>query len=757
MQVEHDRVPIEGHVAQESLHKMSTPDTTPKDISFDSLSGLDELGRTQAARSLLDLLTKVQARNGLVIGLEGEWGSGKTWMLRQVETISGELPEDQRPVFVHFNPWMLGGQSEIVEAFLIQLASEVAPSEVATSGLQRGADIASKLIDYTRVLSTVKHLAPLANVLLPGSGVLLEGIGTASSEASAAVKDSAGTTLDRWKESPSKLSISAARARIVELLESEARRIVVIIDDLDRLAPADLGSMIQAVKAVADFPNLIYVLAYDPESTAHAIESAMRLPSGQGRKYLEKIVQLPFPLSEVPAYRMQAFAMKSFDRILGPYLGLESDRKDLDEALPRAAALMSNARDVIRLGTRLQIIAPQLATEINPADLLLAEALQLKASAMMVYVEAHRPDILVSQIERYDEDEAHRGHLGDPWQREGIDRDGDDEAAGKIRVGWRALLPKEARARHPIERAMAFLFDRVRESDWEVGPVASRLRIQRHRNWNRWRCTFAAVEYFENSEVLQWLAKPSLIGSSRAVESTEQFRMFCAQAIDLSDEAVEVDTHGFVEAYLWAAKHLGDRAVLSFDPLYSSWRALSEVLRKEPDQEIRHRAMVRLLECGSVWLSYPLIALAHRDAFGDDDRRPLDPSDRLIASESTVRELDESWISAAHAELAKLNEPDSDRPAFRLCNRILKLGGEIEPVRAHVEKMVCEAKRGLAVLFAGQSFTTGDVDCLDLGPLKELVPAADLVDALKRSPEFEESHPALVGVWRHWATQAAEQ
>lgn len=722
-------------------------------VGVDTVGTVDSLGRTKFSRHLLDVVQAIQADGGTVVGLEGEWGSGKTWVLRQTEMLCGELEQASRPVFVRFNPWMVSGTSEVVEAFLIQLAGELAEKSRPLAGFKNGAQIASKLIDYTRVLSTVKHLSHLANILLPGSGLLFEAIGTAAGEATAATQDALSPTLDRWKKTPETLSLSAARQQVVELLTKSERRIVVVVDDLDRLPPSDLGSMIQAVKAIADFPNLVYVLAYDPKTTAGALETALGLHKGDGYKYLEKIVQLPLHMPEVPAYRMQAFAKEGFEKVLQRLAAAASNTADLVEAVPRAAALMETPRDVVRLCTRLNVVAPHLAGEVNLADLLLAEALKLKEPAIIEYVDQHRPAMLIARIERYDDDLGHRGHLGDPLEQAGINDENLDERNRKLRCGWKDFLGKDSRRKIPVARAMTFLFDHAQEDEWGAEVTSSRLRIQRLKNWNRWRSAFADVEFFENSEVLAWLANPHALKGSRVLDDCMLFNEFCALASDLCDEAPTVNALGFVEMFIEAARSLGEEALFRSQSVYGPQAVVDAILRKEGNQETRGQAIALLLDSASVWLSYRLIAVAHVDAFGSKRKRPADAGDRLLEDEPTVRRLDHLWVEAAIAELKRVDTPDSMRPAFALARRILLLDGDREHVREAVTRIVKDRHSGLDILFSGDGYRDEQIHNFGWDGPNDLVSAVDLLEALPRSPGFEEGHRELVELWRHQATE----
>ena len=73
------------------------------------------------------------------------------------------------------------------------------------------------------------------------------------------------------------------------------KKIIVIIDDIDRLTNTQIKDIFQLVKQVGNFPNIIYVLSMDRDVVCRALESVHNI---NGAEYLEKIVQIPF---EIPA------------------------------------------------------------------------------------------------------------------------------------------------------------------------------------------------------------------------------------------------------------------------------------------------------------------------------------------------------------------------------------------------------------------------------------------------------------------------
>lgn len=711
--------------------KPSQPQATVPMIDVNGPSHIDALGRARFARELLEVVRILPAEGGAVVGLEGEWGSGKTWVLEHLDCLNEEQGEDEQVLLIRFNPWMVSGSAEIVETLLIQLASELGTTN-RRSSLQNGAAIAGKLIEYTGVLSSVKHLAPMANLLLPGSGLVLEGVAHVAGAAASAAKEMAGSTLDRLKKEPGKLSLNAAREAVKTLLKKAERKIAVLVDDLDRLPPAELAAMVQAVKAVADFPNVVYVLAYDPEAAAHALEEALRLRPGEGRRYLEKIVQFAMPVPEVPAFKMQEFAERRLQKSLGP-VGAE-DKPDLVEALRRAAALMRSPRDVLRMSTRLLLLVRRLVAEISPADLLLVEALNLKVPHVIEYVQQHQGAMLRAYVEG--------GPVRPPRSKWELHRDALVEPITDLRL-------KEA-----VRSAVAYLFDEVPEDlGFNETHNASRRRIQKVRNWSRWRTVVRHHEVFENSEVSAWLQRPREVKSSRAWADFESFLEFCRGAADLAGETADVDAVGFVELFGEAAQRFGEQP-LEYEPQITRFgpqHALIAVIRS--DRAGAPQAVARLIGACSVWLSQHIVWTVCSQTLGARDRDASPTDNPLVGNKDVAAGLVERWRDKAIAWLGEVSEPTPGRPACHLATWAFLMGHDADPLRGELARIVEQRPRGLEICFCDPMYSDQRIEHFGLLH-QEVLPEPDILKAaLSCSPGFEDGHERLL----NWKTMAASK
>jgi len=168
-------------------------------------------------------------------------------------------------------------------------------------------------------------------------------------------------------------SLESAKSELALALKQAGKRIVVIIDDLDRLLPSEMRAMFSLVKSLGDLPGVFYVLSYDHIAVSRALKEG---PEPIEPEFLEKIVQVPLKLPPPwqPEIR-QLFFAKLNSVILDAVPSDESRwRKVFFEAIE---PYIRNPRDVTRLANTLQVIWPNVAGDVDLTDLLILTALQL--------------------------------------------------------------------------------------------------------------------------------------------------------------------------------------------------------------------------------------------------------------------------------------------------------------------------------------------------------------------------------------------
>lgn len=275
----------------------------------------------------------------MVIGIYGKWGEGKTTVLNFIDS---ELKHHSNIATIFFNPWMFPSETELFIAFYTELAK----------GLEKS-------------LSTVKETIGqiISDYVAPFAG-LLDKADTA---------EKIGTLL-------SNVRLEELRDRIGKFLVEQNKLVVVFIDDIDRLDKDEIHAVFRLIKLSANFENVIYVLAFDPEIVIDALsERYFNKKEIAGQNFLEKIVQVPINLPKIPTNDLRTFCYKQIDKTL------QLNEINLTEAEIREYTrgffegieiMLRTPRMAIRYANMLNFSLPLVKEEVNIVEFLLIEAVR---------------------------------------------------------------------------------------------------------------------------------------------------------------------------------------------------------------------------------------------------------------------------------------------------------------------------------------------------------------------------------------------
>jgi hypothetical protein len=319
----------------------------------------DKLGRRSYAQAAVSALARVSPTNGVVLSVEGAWGSGKTSTLAMMEALL--QAKEPAPVIVHFNPWLVGDRDALLRHFLSKIAAEVKLADHAADGKR----VARELKAYSKVFDFIK--------LIPGAEPW--------SSLVKSVIESAGDTVDSVAgyKTP---DVEARKSRVEEALQGLSRPIIVFIDDIDRLFPLEVFEMVRIVKAVGDLPNVGYVLAWDPDYVSAALRNA-GVPHSE--TYLDKIVQIRLPLPAVGLEARSVLINEALSR-----LHAEADKVYFTNSQDRLGTLyfsglreiFEQPRDYARIFNTVALIEPTLRGEVVLADIIAFAALMVRAPSV---------------------------------------------------------------------------------------------------------------------------------------------------------------------------------------------------------------------------------------------------------------------------------------------------------------------------------------------------------------------------------------
>jgi predicted KAP-like P-loop ATPase len=174
---------------------------------------------------------------------------------------------------------------------------------------------------------------------------------------------------------PGAPDVRELKQQIADALAAQPRRLVVVIDDIDRLRPDEIRELFSVIKAVADFPNTVYLLAFDDDVVA----SALSADEVDGRAYVEKIVQVPFELPIPESATLQTLFIEQLEAIVGEEVDPDLlDNEDLSTLLHFGLMpLMATPRDVVRLTNSLRVTYAAVLGEVNVVDFVGLEAARI--------------------------------------------------------------------------------------------------------------------------------------------------------------------------------------------------------------------------------------------------------------------------------------------------------------------------------------------------------------------------------------------
>lgn len=268
----------------------------------------DRLGFRQIAARIATSLVDHASNDGIVIGIDGAWGTGKSSLLFLIEDELGKLDVKQRPTVINFRPWLVGQRDTLLASLFSTLLAQINKvaaqagdaTGVSVEKARAAAEALRKFTDGLARFGSFVEFAGDASGIVPvkwfGRGM-----------------KSAGKATEKKAETP---PLPELKENLVRSLKELGHRFVVTIDDVDRLEPSEVIEVLRLVRSVADFPNVIYLLCYDSDILAHSIKEAAKVKSGQS--YLEKIVQLTIMVPTPEAFELRQWFTDDLHKIASP-------------------------------------------------------------------------------------------------------------------------------------------------------------------------------------------------------------------------------------------------------------------------------------------------------------------------------------------------------------------------------------------------------------------------------------------------------
>lgn len=419
----------------------------------------DGLERLAFSKHLADTIISWKNEECLVISLCGKWGSGKTSILNFVKEYVNEANKekfDEMPFFgvnvkikkegepkyreilfcgvnteieetdeldeeitiIEFNPWQYSGEQNLAYHFYNELAKEIR----IRGGTDSDKEISKKLMLYSSVLDVFSYGSSkfLKNFsLVFGVGLFLILSSTKNMSflyliaifsiilgLSKDLFDKVARVFEekaKFKEKP----LSALKYDLKNQLLERKKKILIIIDDIDRLNKCEIKQIFQLVKVNTDFPNIIYLMAFDKEIIEKNLEDGEHI---SGRDYLKKISQVDFDVPVVKNIKIKQFLFKELNSILSklPVDSTNSLERHywLEVSSSGFLDCFENLRDVKRFANSLEfnllLMHKKTSLEVNIIDFISIEFIRIWYPGLYYSIKINK-ELLTTVPERYND------------------------------------------------------------------------------------------------------------------------------------------------------------------------------------------------------------------------------------------------------------------------------------------------------------------------------------------------------------------
>lgn len=263
------------------------------------------------------------------IGVFGDWGSGKTSVLKMA---SSRLQKDEKILTLWFNGWLFEGYDQTKSSLMERLVSELLAKRRTSNQVKQLAIRLFRRINWLRVAGTTLKVGgafalggpPMAAVAAaPDLAELAKKVGESLETVD---EDLLENNLKECQAETFSRNIEGFREDFQALLkEANIERLVVIIDDLDRCLPPTVIQTLEAIKLFLSVGNVAFVIGADERLVQYAVRQRFpELPGDRadvGRDYLEKLIQYPIRIpslsrSEVQSYVALLFVVANGDKEL---------------------------------------------------------------------------------------------------------------------------------------------------------------------------------------------------------------------------------------------------------------------------------------------------------------------------------------------------------------------------------------------------------------------------------------------------------
>ncbi|UPO98415.1 KAP family NTPase (plasmid) [Cetobacterium somerae] len=336
----------------------------------------DKLNRKDFIERIIEGILGYKDTDSLVIGLEGNWGSGKTSILNIIEK---ELENKKINVF-KFNPWNFSIRKQLVSDFFEQFSLFVGSRSNVKEALKEVSKSLMKISYILKPITTIAGVVPIVGNITKG----VEELGNSYEKIS--------NTID----------LESIKKGVEKALGDGDEKIIIFIDDLDRLLDSEICEVLQFVKGIGDLKNIIYILAYDKQIVINSLD---KVTSNKGEEYLKKIVQIQMELPIITSTKIGFLFKDEIEKLFKKQISKmsEDELEYLCEVFEEILIhLPKTMRDLKRIMNNIRFGLNK-CEHLNIVDYIFIKTLEVTNYNVYKYIKNNKNNLVVSTKVRLEE------------------------------------------------------------------------------------------------------------------------------------------------------------------------------------------------------------------------------------------------------------------------------------------------------------------------------------------------------------------
>ena len=314
------------------------------DTPCDKTKDADRLGMSKYAQALANFVSNCQTP--MTVGIQGEWGSGKTSLMNMVLGLIEKTKETgaakkgaSSEIYTHwFQTWQYGAVGND-DTLGFHLMSDLIQGITSASPDDDGfvVKIGSRLGGMVGALAKAV-VAGGANVASAG---LIDGRTLLDAARDNARTQSGGAQLDQIKQDFQKL--------VSHVVADSGGRFVIFVDDLDRVRPGRAIMLLEILKNFMDVEHCVFVVACDYDVVREGVKERLGITDAdKAGAFFHKIFQVPFQMP-VETYNTE----RMLQDFLADKIGQSRNKpSDSNEVMSEAGLMAGALSEMVQLATK---------------------------------------------------------------------------------------------------------------------------------------------------------------------------------------------------------------------------------------------------------------------------------------------------------------------------------------------------------------------------------------------------------------------